>query len=260
MSHKFNPITQTPFLGGHDSAFFERVQSYLEENKFSPHEALEYWPLLSRRTTLQRFLALDELIRATLDVPGDIAEFGVWQGHSLLTWGNLLEIHCNTDRSKQVFGFDTFTGFTQLDEEDGSGEDVQQRRSLLAFKQRESYQRLVGAIELYDSDRFVAWKPRIHLVKGDVNLTLPDWIKNNGGRRFSLVYLDLDVYAPTKIVLDNVWSLVPKGGIVAFDEYAKPAWPGESLAVDEFFYDKSERIRKFTWTSSPGGYVVKGAR
>jgi hypothetical protein len=165
--YQFNPITQTPFLKGHDSEFFEMVEGYLKKHEFSAHEALEYWPILTRRTTLQRFLALTELFKLTINVPGDIAEFGVWQGHSLLTWANLLEIFCSTDRSKQVFGFDTFAGFGEFTSEDGL-EDSTQRKTLNAFGGRQTYSRLVDAISLYDIDRFVPWKNRIILVEGDV--------------------------------------------------------------------------------------------
>ena len=231
----FNPITQTPFLGGHDSNFFEAISSYLKKHEFTPHEALEYWPILTRRTTLQRFLALNELLRLTLDVPGDIAEFGVWQGHSLLTWANLLEIYCTTDRSKQVFGFDTFAGFEEFSSEDGV-QDENQRKTKDAFGGESVYNRLIDAIKLYDSDRFVSWKSRITLVKGDVMKTLPAWIGENQGRRFSLVYLDLDVYHPTKLVIESLWDRMPSGAVIAFDEYAKPAWQGETSAVDGFLH------------------------
>lgn len=262
--HSFNPITQTPFIskGGesHDSDYFESVDLYLQKHSFSAHEALEYWPILTRRTSLQRFLALNELFKITLDVPGDIAEFGVWQGHSLLTWANLLEIYATTDRSKEVFGFDTFAGFTSFAKEDGTTGDVQQRKTLDSFGGESVYRKLLDAIELYDMDRFVSWKNRISLIVGDVMETLPKWLSDNQGRRFSLVYLDLDVYEPTKFVMDQLWSHMPNGAVLAFDEYAKPAWQGESQAVDEFLQENGlkETLKKFPWNSTPGAYLIKG--
>jgi len=258
MEHQFNPITQTPFIGSHDSEAYERTANYLGTHGFTPHEALEYWPILTRRTSLQRFLALNELVKMTLEVPGDIAEFGVWQGHSLLTWANLLEIYATTDRSKEVFGFDTFAGFTGFSTKDGSL-DSSQRKDLAAFGGRSVYERLVDAIALYDSDRFVPWKKRINLVQGDVVESLPQWLADNQGRRLSLVYLDLDVYEPTKFVLERVWDCMPAGAVLAFDEYAKPAWQGETAAVDEFLTKnkRTEKLRKFRWNSTPGAFFVK---
>lgn len=259
--YQFNPITQTPFVeGGHDSKFFEAMSNYLQKHCFSAHEALEYWPILTRRTVLQRFLALNELLKMTIDVPGDIAEFGVWQGHSLLTWANLLEIYAITDRSKEVFGFDTFAGFTEFSKQDGEKDNIAQRKTMDAFGGKIVYERLLGAIELYDMDRFVSWKKRITLVEGDVLKTLPKWLEENPGRRISLVYLDLDVYKPTKLVIERLWDRMPNGAVIAFDEYAKPAWQGESQAVDEFLAENNrlERLKKFSWNSTPGAYLVKG--
>lgn len=42
---------------------------------------------------------------------------------------------------------------------------------------------------------------------------LPKSIGDNLGRRFSLAYLDLDIYKPTKLALDLIWDKVPRGGV-----------------------------------------------
>ena len=56
----------------------------------------------------------------------------------------------------------------------------------------------------------------------------------------------------------NVALKVVRGGIVLFDEYGIPDWPGETKAVDEFFADKPEiRLRTFDWTNVPAAYIVK---
>jgi hypothetical protein len=255
----FNPITQTPFRGEHDESVYKSLSEYLDRHGFTSQEALEYWPLLTRRTTLQRFLALHELFKLTIDVPGDIAEFGVFQGHSLMTWANLLEIYSTTDRSKQVLGFDTFSGFPGFSSQDGLTDNEKERKTLSALRDDSAYLRLKDAIRMYDNDRFVPWKDRVVLVKGDITETLPKFMASNAGRRFSLIYLDLDIYAPTKLVLETVYDKVPAGGIICFDEYAVPAWEGESAAVDEFFANKNERMRTLPWNSSPGAFIIKGS-
>ncbi len=46
----------------------------------------------------------------------------------------------------------------------------------------------------------------------------------------------------------GIWNYprqhVAPGGIVAFDEYNSPAWPGATQAIDEFFADRPEQIVK----------------
>ena len=51
--------------------------------------------------------------------------------------------------------------------------------------------------------------------------------------------------------------LVVTGGIVLFDEYALPEWPGESKAVDEYFKGCPPRMEKVGWASWPGAWFVK---
>ncbi|HEV2958153.1 MAG TPA: TylF/MycF/NovP-related O-methyltransferase, partial [Xanthobacteraceae bacterium] len=73
-----------------------------------------------------------------------------------------------------------------------------------------------------------------------------------------LVHFDCDLYRPTKTALAALWDRVPRGGVVIFDEYAIPAWAGETAAVDEFLADKPEvRLKTFAWTNVPGAYLVK---
>jgi hypothetical protein len=54
-----------------------------------------------------------------LDLPGDLADCGVYRGASLFTWANLFEIFAPHSQ-KVVIGFDTFSGFADdlhLDED-----------------------------------------------------------------------------------------------------------------------------------------------
>lgn len=49
----------------------------------------------------------------------------------------------------------------------------------------------------------------------------------------SLLYLDFDIYEPTKVALKHLYPRVVKGGIVAFDELNKVDYPGETVALLE---------------------------
>ncbi|MCA4916759.1 MAG: macrocin-O-methyltransferase, partial [Phenylobacterium sp.] len=69
---------------------------------------------------------------------------------------------------------------------------------------------------------------------------------------------DCDLYAPTKAALEALWPKVSRGGVVLFDEYGIPDWPGETQAVDEFLADKPVlKLETFTWTNAPAAYLVK---
>lgn len=219
--------------------------------------AVKNFAVLARRQALKRFLAHVDLFKMTLDVPGDIAEFGVFRGLGLLTWANLLESYSIGDRTKVVWGFDNWTGFTQLSPQD-AGPAAAAGKVVGGFDSSSFREEVLSAVAIFDSDRFIPDKPRIKLVDGDIEATVARFAQDNPGVRFSLVHLDCDLYKPTRAVLQALWDRVTRGGLVIFDEYGIADWPGETAAVDEFLAGKPEvRLRTFDWTNVPGAYLVK---
>ena len=59
-----------------------------------------------------------------------------------------------------------------------------------------------------------------------------------------MIYLDMDLYKPTADVLNQIWSRVPKGGIVAFDEINLDLFPGETEALLECIDIGAHQIRR----------------
>ena len=101
-----------------DSDIEAKIARHCEKHGIDPLTAVKNFAVLARRQALKRFLAHVELFKMTLDVPGDIAEFGVFRGLGLFTWANLLEAYCIGDRTKVVIGFDNWQGFTGFSEQD----------------------------------------------------------------------------------------------------------------------------------------------
>ena len=241
-----------------DDTIEGRLESHFERFGIGTTEVWKNFPLYTRRTHLKRFLAHYELFRMVITLPGDIVELGVFRGTSLLSWANFLEIRVMGDRHKKVVGFDNFRGFGELDAKDGAT-DRQVQKTAGGFDSSGFEAALEDAIAIFDADRFIPYKPRIHLVKGDIEQTVPAYVAENPGMRIALLHFDADLYRPTKIALEHLWPLVVPGGVVAFDEYGIPPWEGESRAVDEFFAGQSIALRRFEWCSDPGAYVIKGA-
>ena len=55
--------------------------------------------------------------------------------------------------------------------------------------------------EIHDSTRFLGHIPKVQLVKGDATKTIPKFIKTNPHIVVSLLFLDFDLYKPTKTAL-----------------------------------------------------------
>ena len=58
-------------------------------------------------------------------------------------------------------------------------------------------------------------------------------------QKFSFVYIDVDLYRPTKQILDIVKDRVTKGSIICFDEGNNKDFPGEQKALEEFLKKSS---------------------
>ncbi len=224
--------------------------------ELSPCEILRNFPVYARRVTMKRFLAHYELFSKTIGLPGDIVELGVYRGVSLMSWANFLEIRCMNQRDKQVIGFDNWKGFTHLDEKDGAP-DESINKVVGGYDSSEFKEMLQTAVAIYDQDRFISYKPRVILIDGDIEESVPQYVKEHSGLRISLLHIDCDLYAPTKTGLEVLWPRVVKGGVVIFDDYGIRPWEGESTAADEYFSGQDVILQRLDWAHSPSAYMVK---
>lgn len=242
---------------GPDSAIEDAIEAHIEKHGIAPLDVLKLFPVMARRQWLKRFLAHVELFKMTLEVPGDIAELGVFRGLALMTWANLLEAYCIGDRTKVVYGFDNWKGFTKLDPADGKPVE-HAHKQIGEFNPEPFRQELLDAIAIFDQDRFIPWKARVKLIDGQIEETVFRFVDENPGVRFSLIHFDCDLYAPTKTALEALWPRVSRGGVLLFDEYGIADWPGETKAVDEFLADNPGlKLKTFAWTNAPAAYLVK---
>ena len=61
----------------------------------------------------------------------------------------------------------------------------------------------------------------------------------------SLLFLDFDLYEPTKVALDSFLPRMSKGAVLAFDEINSARWPGETQALLEAMDLRRHRIQQF---------------
>ena len=190
---------------------------------------LDNFPKYIRRQKLTRLFSLYELFRKILHVKGSIIECGVYKGFGLMAWANMSAIIEPANLTRRIYGFDTFEGFPEVAEKDMNQVMTPEVGQLWAS----SYEELSELIRIYDSNRFLGHVNKVQLIKGDVTKTIPEFVSNNKHLMVSLLFLDMDLYEPTKIALENFFPRMPKGAIIAFDELDNPIWPGETMALLE---------------------------
>ncbi|MDD2850947.1 MAG: macrocin O-methyltransferase [Desulfuromonadaceae bacterium] len=211
-----------------------------------------------RPSHLTRHLAIYELYKKTINLPGSVAEFGVYNGSTYFYLARLIEMFNAPElehyhaASRHLFGFDTFQGFTSITEKDMTGKDEP------AFKKKGGLtgnrETFFDLLECYRKDSSIA--NRMHIIEGDIVETFPEFLKTNSFARFSFCLMDFDMYVPTKTVLDNLYELMVPGGIIAFDEYGFPLFPGETDAVDEFVSKYDLPLYSIPSTYAPAAYTV----
>ena len=110
-----------------------------------------------------------------------------------------------------------------------------------------TYENVLDAVRVYDINRPISHIPKIELVKGDLCITADDYLKENPHLVVSLLYLDVDLYVPTKKALEVFVPRMPKGAIIAFDELNAKEFPGETVAFNEYFGLNNAKIERFTF-------------
>lgn len=203
-----------------------------------------YW--FSGPERIGKLCAQYELYKRILNLPGDVLEFGVYKGASLVrfaTFRNMLE----SQFSRKIVGFDAFGKFPRNVALSGDK----------AFIER--FENAGGdGLTLDETTAIFRSKGldgNIHLIEGDVRTTINKYLEDNDQCRIALLHLDMDVYEPTRHVLDLCGDRMVRGGIIMIDDYN--AVPGATQAVDEFIQGRSCSIQKLPLSHVPSFIVLE---
>ncbi|WP_342131694.1 TylF/MycF/NovP-related O-methyltransferase [Hydrogenophaga sp. OTU3427] len=197
-------------------------------------------PTLSR--TLEKFneakgfnahrrLALQELVRLTLRVPGDTVECGAYLGCG----SHLILEACtrhNVPRTHHIF--DSFEGLSTPTEIDGS---YWKNNDLAAGE----------AIVRKNLNQY----PNTRYYKG----WIPSRFSEVGALRFSFVHVDVDLYQPTHDSISFFYDRLNHGAIFVCDDYGFNTCPGATKAIDEFLETRPEKMIRL---AGGGGFFIKG--
>lgn len=221
----------------------KRTAEIFDNSSDSTEIKLETFPRYVRRQHLKRFMALYEVFKMALPVKGSVVECGVFRGFGLMSWAKLSTILEPENLTRRIYGFDTFAGFPNVDGKDQSGF----ANANIGDLKSDSYQELNQLIQEYDKDRFLGHIPKVELVRGDISVTVHEFVKSHPHLMVSLLFMDCDLFEPTKAALEAFVPRMPKGAVLAFDELDNPIWPGETLAVLETLGIKNLRLQRLEW-------------
>ena len=182
---------------------------------------------ISRMETT-RILYYNKIYQHILNKPGVIMEFGVQYGEALLTLIKLRGIYEPYNLLREIIGFDTFEGFTS----NLTKEEKKNNWKKGDYGVPENFESLLDELlKLEESNSPINWIRKSKLIKGDATETIEKYLKDNPHTVIGMAIFDMDVYKPTKKVLEIIKPRLFRGSILVFDELNQRSFPGETLAI-----------------------------
>ena len=194
------------------------------------------------RQGLSRILYWDYLYQKIIDKAGIIIECGVHYGASLSILSNLRGIYEPYNFSRKIIGFDTFEGFVGSNKLKDGDLAAEGDYSVVQGWQDD----LAKILDFHVGNSPLSHMQKSMLIKGDASIEVPKFLQENPHQVLSMVIFDMDIYQPTKEVLNAVLPRLMKGSILVFDEFNCDAFPGETEAAMEVL-----DLRKLTFKRHP---------
>lgn len=180
-------------------------------------------------------------LHKSLDLEGDICEFGVAQGATSAFMA--YEIY-NTD--KNIWLFDSFEGLPKPTNKDILKDDIFELGSIEAYEGTMSFKMDTVKKALY----YINFPPsRVKIVPGFIEKTIKQPDLPN---KVCFSYVDFDFYEPIITTLNFLDNVIEKKGIIIVDDYGFFS-TGAKTAVDEFM-EANKRKYKFSLPIAPAGY------
>ena len=167
-----DPKTQS----SNDLRYREEIGPHFEASRGTALDKLENFARFVPRQSLALFLAKNNLFQLILECHGSIVECGVFLGGGLFSWAQLSAIYEPVNHNRKIIGFDSFDGFPAIGEADKAmteAGDIHHKTKGGYFFDGED--ELWDCAALFDLNRPVGHVPKIELVKGDANITIPEY-------------------------------------------------------------------------------------
>ncbi len=252
-------MTDQTFIGASlgtatEAALHTQITEMLLSGRVVRGELLDNLGLFMPRKHLARVLFITELYRKIIEVHGVMMEFGVRWGQNMALLTQLRGIYEPYNLSRRLIGFDTFDGFPAVAPEDGQADFIKVGAYGVTADYRSFLESLLTAHEALAP---ISHIKKFELVEGDVTKTLDAYLDAHPETVIAFAYLDLDLYEPTRHVLERILPLMPKGAVIGFDQTAHPGFPGESRAVKEIMTLPRLSLKRMPITSFPCYAVVE---
>ena len=178
----------------------------------------------------------------TKNIPGDIVEFGIYQGW----WVNFLWQASETvGLRRRIYGFDSFEGLSEPHPEHDQ-----------AFWKKGQY---ACGLEQVSKNVRLSERSRLKLVKGffEKSLLSPEALL---AEQFCYARIDCDIYQPALDCLRYLGPRLADGAIVVFDDWPHTRGFGEQRALEEWLPTVPELRFEFLFYGAIGHFYTRAHR
>nr|WP_295776603.1 class I SAM-dependent methyltransferase [Rhodoferax sp.] len=188
--------------------------------------------LFLRGSLLARILAISDIYKRIVELPGAVFDVGTWRGQTAVICENLRSIYEPLHFNRRIVCFDTFEGYQGFSDKDkatplhrdgtydvGGDDYAEFLRHLL--------------IQHEKSNAMGHNNGKHKVIKGDCRVTIPDFFSEYPNEYVALAFFDVNAYDPTLKAFEAVWSNLVPGGVVCFWQLSRNSIPAEARVYTE---------------------------
>lgn len=219
-----------------EQKYFSQIEEYFLSSSGTYNEKMHAFPRFVHRQAISYFLARNEIFKEIVPLHGSIFDFGVYRGSSVFTWLQLSATYEPYNHIRKIIGFDSFQGFSTLNEHDHGteGNDLAiKREGGMEFHGGD--EEISRGISLCDLNRPLGHVNRAQVVRGDLPGAFASYLEEHPETIVALANFGLGLYEPTLELLTLLKPRLQRGSILLFEDLNQAMWPGETKALFEVF-------------------------
>jgi hypothetical protein len=234
------------------SELFELMNSY----PASDEEKERSLGLFLRGSLLARILAIADIYKMIIQIPGCVFDVGTWRGQTAVLCENLRAVYEPLHLNRRIICFDTFEGYKGFSTKDKATELHGEGTYVLGGT---AYADLLSRLlVLHERNNAMGHNHGKHtVVQGDCRETIPRFFADHPNELVALAFFDVNSYEPTDQAFRDVWARLVPGGVVAFWQLTRSTVPAEARVYAERILGHVPHRLRRTRTYPGLCYIVK---